>query len=253
MTKEKKIGLALSGGGARGFAHIGVVKALYEMDIYPSIISGTSAGALIGLFLACGWKPDKIYRFFKDKQIFDVSRITIPKNGLMNMKNAKKEIQKELEISDLKETEHPFYVCASNMSKGKVEYFNEGPAVDIVLASAAIPVIFSPVKLGDDLYSDGGIFDNLPLKPLEDKCDIMIGVHVNPIFENEDLSNLSGIASRAFSLAVNRMIDEQRSKCDVWIEPDNLYKYPILGFDNQDDLYDTGYNYTRGMEINIGN
>lgn len=251
MAEKKKIGLALSGGGARGFAHIGVVKALYERDIYPEIFSGTSAGALIGIFLANGKDPEDIFNFFKDKKIFDVSRLKIPDNGLMNMKAAKEEIKKELNIEDLRDTKYPFYVCVSNMTKGKVEYLNKGPAVEIVLASAAIPVIFAPVKMGNDYYSDGGIFDNLPVEPIREKCEKVIGIHVNPIFEQEDLTSLAGVASRAFSLTVNSTIAEHKRKCDLWIEPDDLYKYKILGFDNQEELFETGYNYAKKLDFDL--
>ncbi len=251
MGEKKRIGLALSGGGARGYAHLGVVKALYERNIRPEIFSGTSAGALVGLFLANGWDPQDIFDFFKDKKIFDVSRLTIPKNGLMNMKNAREKFEKELDIEDLNETRHPFYVCVTNMTKGKVEYLNKGPAVDIVLASAAIPVLFAPVNLGEDLYSDGGIFDNLPVDPIRDKCEKLIAVDVNPIFEKADLTSLAGIASRTFSLTVNSTISEHKEKCDLWIEPEGLYKYKILGFNNHQELFEKGYECASNMDIDL--
>lgn len=251
MTKKKKIGLALSGGGARGYAHLGVVKALYEKDIQPVVFSGTSAGALIAAFLANGQDPEDIFEFFKGHKIFDISRIHLPKDGLLNMQRIREEIEKEIKIKDLKETKHPFYVCVSNMTEGKVEYFSKGPAVDLLIASASIPVLFSPIKIKDDLYSDGGVFDNLPVKPIKDKCDKLIAVHVNPIHKMKEINNIIEMASRTFSLTVHNNIEKYKEASDVWIEPDDLDKFEILEFDRADDIFKIGYEFTRKMDIDL--
>lgn len=249
MTKKKKVGLALSGGGARGFAHLGVVKALHEKGIFPEVFSGTSAGALVGVFLANGRDPVEIFNFLKDRKILDVTKLVFPKSGLLNMTKVKKELERELAIKDLKETKYPFYVCVSNITKGKVEYLCEGPAIDLIIASASIPVLFSPVKINGDLYSDGGIFDNLPVKPIRELCDIVIGVHINPVHEVNNLSNLIQIASRTFHLTVNNNVAHFREMCDIWIEPEDLDNFEILGFKKFKEIFDLGYEYVRGMGV----
>lgn len=251
MAKKKKIGLALSGGGARGYAHLGVVKALYEKDIRPEIFSGTSAGALVAAFLANGKEPDEIFEFLKGHKIFDISRIHIPKNGLLNMQRIRVEIDKEIGIDDLKETKHPFYVCVANMTEGKVEYFNKGPAVDLLVASASIPVLFSPIKIENDLYSDGGVFDNLPIKPIQGKCEKLIGVHVNPIHKVKEINNMIEMASRTFSLTVHNNIKHYKETCDLWIEPSDLDKFGILDFDKADEIFETGYKFAKKKKISL--
>ena len=251
MVKKKKIGIALSGGGARGYAHLGVMKALYEKGIYPDVFSGTSAGAMAGIFLANGADPDHVFKFLKARRIFDVSRIIFPRDGLLNMYKFKKEFEKELEIKDLKETKKQFYACVSNMTLGKVEYLNEGPAVDIILASASIPVLFSPVKVNGYLYSDGGIFDNLPVNPIRDLCEIVIGVHVNPIHEQKKLDSLIRIAARTFNLTINNKLDTYREMCNVWIAPDDLDNYELLEFQKSEEIYNSGYEFTKNMKIDL--
>jgi NTE family protein len=251
MPKKKKIGLALSGGGARGFAHLGVVKALYEKDIKPGIFSGTSAGALIAAFLANEKSPDEIFEFFKGHKIFDISEIRLPDHGLLNMKRMRKEIKNELGIDDLKDIKQPFYLCVANMTKGKVEYFNKGPAVDLLLASASIPVLFSPVKINDDLYSDGGVFDNLPVKPIRGKCEKLIGVHVNPIHKVKGINSMIEMASRTFSLTVHKNIENLKDTCDLWIEPDDLDKFGILDFNKADEIFQIGYEFAKKKNISL--
>lgn len=251
MPKKTKIGLALSGGGARGFAHLGVMKALYEKDIRPGIFSGTSAGALVAAFLANGKEPDEIFEFFKGHKIFDISRIELPDHGLLNMQRIRKEIKEEIGVEDLKDIKHPFYVCVANMTEGKVEYFNKGPAVDLLIASASIPVLFSPIKIRNDLYSDGGVFDNLPVKPVRGKCEKLIGIHVNPIHKVREINNIVEMASRTFSLAVHKNIDNLKEVCDLWIEPSDLDKFGILDFDKADEIFDTGYEFAKKKKINL--
>jgi len=251
MVKKKKIGLVLSGGGARGFAHLGVVKALYEKGIYPEVFSGTSAGALVGAFLANGKDPDDIFSFFKGRRIFDITRIRLPKNGLLNLERIRNEIDKELKIKDIKEIKKTFFVCVSNMTKGRVEYLDKGNAVDLLVASASIPVLFSPVMISGDLYSDGGVFDNLPVEPLKDKCDLVIGVHVNPIHPVNELNNILQMASRTFTLTVNNNVKYNREICDIWIEPKELDKFEILEFNKADEIFETGYKYAKKMKIKI--
>ena len=96
MEKKYKIGFVLSGGGARGFAHLGVAKALYEKGIYPDIISGVSSGSIAGVFLADGWDPDDIFDFFKDTRIFKISKLGIPQDGLLSLDKMKKELDNTL-------------------------------------------------------------------------------------------------------------------------------------------------------------
>ncbi len=251
MQKKYKIGLVLSGGGARGFAHLGVARALYEKGIYPDIISGVSSGSIAGVFLADGWDPQDIFNYFKNTRIFKFSRLGLPQDGLLSLDKMKKELDNALKSRDITELKKPFIVAVSNLNSGKIEYFSEGPASTLVMASSAIPVLFSPIRIGSDLYVDGGLFDNLPVYPLLGKCHKIIGVNVNPIHRKSDISGLIQVASRAFHLGVDNTIRESREHCDVIIEPGKLDEYDLLDFRDADKLFQIGYEYTRDLKIVI--
>ena len=251
MEKKYKTGFVLSGGGARGFAHLGVAKALYEKGIYPDIISGVSSGSIAGVFLADGWAPDDIFNFFKDTRIFKISRLGIPQDGLLSLDKMKKELDNALKSRDIRDLKKPFIVAAANLNTGKIEYFDEGPASNLIMASSAIPVLFSPIHIGDHLYVDGGLFDNLPVQPLLGKCEKIIGVNVNPIHYKKQLNGLIQVASRAFHLGVDNTTRESRGKCDIFIEPYKLDQYDILDFKAADQLFRIGYEYVRDIEIEL--
>jgi NTE family protein len=142
MAKKYKIGLVLSGGGARGFAHLGVVKALNEKSIYPDIISGVSAGSIAGIFLADGQNPDDIFKLLKKKRIFDFSSIRLPKTGLLSLEGLTTELETKISVKDLKDLKIPMIVAVSNITEAKIEYMDHGKISQIITASSSIPVVF---------------------------------------------------------------------------------------------------------------
>lgn len=247
--RKLKIGIALSGGGARGIAHLGVLQALYEKNIYPDIISGISAGAIVGVFIADGYSPGEIFEFIKDKKIFNLSKIQIPKNGLLSLDGLEHFLCKKIKARNLQDLKIPLVIGASNLNTGKIEYFEKGPINSLIHASSSIPVLFSPVKIGEYLYADGGIFENLPVSPIRKRCKKLIGVHVNPIQYNDDLDNLIKIATRTFHLTVSETVKESRKLCDHFIEPDKLWQYDVLSIKKADELFETGYDFCKKMKI----
>ena len=244
-----KIGLVLGGGGARGFALLGVVKALYEKNIFPDMISGVSAGALAGAFLADGKTPDTIHELFKHTKFFSFPSIHLPMTGLMSIDHITKAIEEHISVKDLQDLRTPFFAAASNLNAGRIEYFNRGPLSTIITASASIPVVFAPVKINGDLYADGGVFDNLPVAPLLGKCDKIIAVHVSPFQHLDKIGNLVQIATRTFHLMVGASTEHIKQKCDVLIEPRELTKFEIWDVSKADEMYAIGYEHAKKMEI----
>lgn len=249
--KKFKIGIALGGGGARGFAHLGVLKALEEKGIVPDIISGNSAGSIAGVFIAAGKKPDEVHALIKDHGLMDIARLNWPKLGLLTLEGLEAELDKQIQFTDLKDLPIPFFATVSNLNEGKVEYLNKGPLDKIILASASIPVLFSPVEMNNCLYADGGIFDNIPVKPLLGKCKKLIAVNISPIQHEEKLESLLQVAARAFQLSVNRSSTETRNQVDLFIEPEGLNQYDTLDADHADELFEIGYQYCKNMEISL--
>lgn len=249
--KKYKIGIALGGGGARGFAHLGILKALEEKGIKPDIISGVSAGAIAGAFIASGKSPDETYEIIKKYNFTGISELNIPKTGLLSLSKMKENIKKKLEVGNLEDLSIPLIICVTNMLDGKPEYMTEGPLADIVQASASIPVLFSPVELNGKLYSDGGIFDNVPVRPLRSICKKVIAISISPIQKIGELNNLVQVAARMFQLAVNPDHKELKKHCDLFIEPPSLCDYEIMDTKHAKEIFDIGYTYARDMDIKL--
>ncbi len=248
---EYKIGIALGGGGARGFAHLGALAALEEKGIKPDVISGVSAGSLVGVFLASGKSPNEVMKLMKENDITDYAKITMPVNGLLNLGNLENILNDQIDVDQIEELELPFIITVSNMFKGEVEYVKEGPIVDYVTASASIPVLFSPVEINKKLYSDGGLFDNLPIEPLKECCEKVIAISISPVQEINKLDNLVEMAARTFQLAVNNHRSEIEEHCDLFIEPKGLEKFGILDTSNADQLFEIGYDHVKGMKNDL--
>ncbi|WP_436515955.1 patatin-like phospholipase family protein [Ekhidna sp. To15] len=249
--KKYQLGIALGGGGARGFAHLGIFQALYEKDIRPDIISGVSAGAIAGAFIASGHSPKEAFDIIKQYKFTGISEFNLPKTGLLSSSKMKSGLLKKIPVEKLEDLDIPLIVCVSNMLDGKPEYMTEGPIADIVQASASIPVLFSPVKLNGKLYSDGGIFDNVPIKVLKNKCEKVIGVSISPIQEIDELTSLIQVSSRMFQLAVNRSKEELESQCDIFIEPLDLCNYDIMDTKHAEEIFEIGYKFAKELEIDL--
>ena len=241
--KKYKIGIALGGGGARGFVHLGVYQALSELGIVPEIIAGTSAGSIAGSFLASGMPPKEVFERFKHKKINKISTVHFPVDGLMVMDGLKKML-KELPYKNIEDLPIPFFATISNLNTGKVEYRNSGPLADIVVASSSIPILFSPVTIGDYQYVDGGVCDNLPVKPIKKLCDTTLAVNIMPVGPIKKLDNLIQISRRVFDLSVHGGSALLGKDCDILIEPPCLEKFEVLSNKHADELFDIGYQHT---------
>lgn len=239
-----KTGLVLSGGGTRGFAHLGVVAALTEKGIHPDVISGVSAGAVVGAFIAAGKSPQEILENFKKGWFFKFTKLQFPIDGLLKLDGLKEFVQKEIEVENIEDLEIPLFIAIANLNKGTIEYKNSGNVGDIVLASSSIPVLFSPVKIGDDLYVDGGVLDNIPIGPIKDSCEKLIVCNISPLSPNAKMKNLVQIATRSFYINVNANVGKIKNAATVFIQPEGIDKYDILNRAHADELFEMGYNST---------
>ena len=247
MSNKPKTGIALSGGGARGFAHLGVIKALNEFGIYPDVISGTSAGAIVGAFVANEFAPETIHEILKDHGVFEYSSFALPNRGLLNLDGLEKLLDTEIGSLDIKDLPKPFYAAAVNLNKGRLKYFNSGNIGDIVRASASIPVLFNPKTIDGDDYVDGGLLDNLPVAPLLNECEQIIGVNLSPFQQMEKIGGISDVASRVFQLSINSTAWNSKNLCHIWIEPEGVNKFDILDNDKADELFQLGYSFTTNL------
>jgi len=239
----KKIGYVLSGGGARGLAHLGVIKLLEEIGIKPHAIAGTSAGAIAGALYASGKSPEEILELFKKNSLFGWSNIAWQKDGFFSMEVLRKLLKEALPQNDFDALKIKLFVAATDLIEGKLVTFSTGNLAEAVVASASVPVIFEPVKYGNLLLVDGGILNNFPVEPLTNICDVIIGSYVNKIEKgigNESFFKTKNILDRCFHLAIANTAYSKVNACDVFIE------VPLHGFDmydvkQADKIFNIGY------------
>ncbi len=245
--KKYKTGLVLSGGGTRGFAHLGVIAALYEKGIKPDVISGTSAGAIAGAFIAAGKNPNEIRDMLKSGSFFKYTKLQLPKDGLMKLDGLKELFHNEISAKNLEDLEIPLFVTVSNLNTGNVEYHNTGILENTILASSSIPILFAPVKINGNLFVDGGLLDNMPIEPIKDDCERIIVSNISPLNPMDNIKNLIEIATRSFYMSVNSNMKKVRKYASIYIEPEGIDKYEILSRTHADELYELGYKST--MEV----
>ena len=238
-----KIGIAFSGGGARGIAHVGVIRALREEGIEPAVVSGTSAGAIVGALYCAGMKDKDLEHFANVGSGIKILRLGNPLRGLMKLSLLREKLEAVLSTDDFTDLQVPFIVTASNLQGGYLRLFSEGPLIEAVQASCAFPLIFEPIVIDDEQYIDGGLYLNLPAEPIRDACDFLIGSNVMPLVNErvEPLKSLVSIATRVFDLSVNTTSHHSRATCDVLIEPADVIQYGIYNFSKPAALIEAGY------------
>jgi NTE family protein len=246
MKKEEpvRIGIALSGGGARGIAHIGVLQALEEQGISPAVLSGTSAGAIAGALYASGKTPAEMLEFVKDASILKVFKVSFPYSGLARLTYLRERLSAFIPEDRFEALQKKLFITVSNLNTGEPEIIQEGALFRAIMASSAIPLVFQPIEIDGNLYVDGGLLENLPVRPLVyEGLDIIIGVNVMPLVDapSKSIQSVVGIASRCFDLSIQGNTRPNVEFCDVFIEPKNVHKYNIFQFNKYRQLYEIGY------------
>ena len=170
------MGLSLSGGGAKGVAHLGVIQAMEELGIKPEIIAGVSAGAIMAALYADGKTPREILQFFKESRFFKFVNVTVPKKGLMSSDRFQRMLEGELKAKTFEELNMPIIVNATELLEGKCEYFFSGSLVEPLVASASVPIFITPKEMNGKYYVDGGIFNNMPAKVIRKHCETLIEI-----------------------------------------------------------------------------
>lgn len=237
-----KIGLALSGGGARGVAHLGLISALEELGIQPSVISGVSAGAIIGAFYAAGYAPAQILALAKEHAGSGIAQLGWFRNGIFSSSGLRRLLTSCMPSTGFSELRIPVLVVATDLVSGTPVVLSDGSICDALMGSAAVPGIFNPVKCGSYYLVDGGVMNNFPVESLKGKCDKIIGCHVNRMGRSlvpEKLNKLY-VIEKCFHLAIANTIAGKSSLCDIFLEP-GLEAYSIFDMKHADEIYQIGY------------
>jgi NTE family protein len=236
-----KIGLVLSGGGARGVAHLGVLKALDEIGLKVSAISGTSSGAIVGAFYSAGYKPDEILNIAKTQKFFGFSNLLFGKAGLFNMGAFESVYETYFVHNRIEDLGIPMTITATDIVKGEMHYFSKGDLSKALMASSCVPLVFEPVQVENTIMMDGGILNNFPVEPLLSTCDKIIGVNVNAISQNFNQIHMKDMLDRSFHIAMKGAMQEKIKYCNVFIEPENMSRFGMFDLSKLDEIYTEGY------------
>lgn len=253
ILQMNKIGLVLSGGGVRGVAHLGAIKALHEMGIEPDIVSGTSAGSIVSTMYAAGHSLDSIFEVFTNTSIFKMTHFATLKPGFIDSDKFSSIFHPFFPENDFSNLKKKCYVTATDIIRGRSRTFFEGEIIRPLLASCAVPVVFTPVEINGTLFTDGGALNNFPVEPLIGQCDVIIGVDVHPLkkISPKEIKSVLGMMERLTQLSVCHHSREKHHMCSVTIAPQALEKFGTFDRENFDEIFELGYEETLNKKEEI--
>lgn len=244
--KEYDIGIALSGGGAKGFAHAGVLQALEEYHIYPDIIAGTSAGAIVGSLYADGCTPIEIIDLFNRSSFSTYATPARSRVGLFKIDHFRTALENKLKAKSFEELKIPLIINATDMLHGKNIFFHSGTLIDKVIASCSVPVVFVPETIDGIDYSDGGLICNFPVEAIRKRCRYVIGVNVGPVDVTPDEKlNIVDIMQRTYFFIRKANVLNVLKDCDILIEPPSIDKYGMFDAEKNVEIFTLGYEAAR--------
>ena len=264
VQKDVKVGLVLSGGGAKGLAHIGVLKELDKAGVRVDFVGGTSMGATVGALYASGYTAvqldsifntiefEKLIRddvprsaktFFERNEAekyaltlpFDDFKIRFP-SGISKGQNAYNLLSRLLahvqDIDDFDELPIPFVCIATDAERGKQVIMDKGYLPRAITASGALPSLFNPVMIGDTIYIDGGVVNNYPIDEVKAMgADVIIGVDVQDTLRTrEELQSALDILVQVNNYRTIEAMGDKRKRTDIYINP-NIDDYTVVSFD----------------------
>lgn len=251
--KQYKVGLVLSGGGARGFAHCGALQALAEMGVKPDAIAGVSAGSVVAVLYASGMKPEEILKVFADAKFGDFAEWSVPRDGFFSMEGFKAFLRRHLgPYRDLSELPLPTQVCATDLLDNKAVSFSRGDIAECVSASCSIPIVFKPVRIGGVTYVDGGVVANLPAWALRDKCKYLIGVNCSPLPHRESPKTIVDIAQLTYDILVKTNTIPQMEMCDLAVSINDIARYNVFNLKETHRVFRSGYDTMTKALLDVG-
>lgn len=268
-NENLKIGLALSGGGAKGYAHLGVLRILERENIKIDYISGTSVGALVGTLYSIGYSIDEIEKVLDELNLenfwesgTNLSDLSIEKKeslkkysfsvrydenfnyslpkGLKETETMYMEVKKVLKnyknIEDTNKLPIPVRIIATNLNTGKAEALTKGDLAKLLTASMAIPAILEPVEINGKLYVDGLVSRNLPVQDAYDMgADIVIASDIGTEVTNKNSYNILSVLNQMIAIQSSYITKESRDKASILILPD-LKGITALDTDKKEEL-----------------
>ncbi|MGE8561769.1 MAG: patatin-like phospholipase family protein [Acinetobacter sp.] len=223
------VALVLGSGGARGYAHIGVIQVLEQHGIHPDFIVGTSAGSIVGSIYASGKTADELRDIALNMRANDVRDIKLDVKGFFDGKKVENYVNQQVNNTPLELLKTPMYVVATELKEGKKVVFNYGNTGQAVRASVSIPSMFVPTKIGEDEYVDGGLVSPVPVDVARDLgADIIIAVDILAQPMHTETSNVWGLFNQNINIMQNHLAREELKHADIVIQPDLREKAHIF-------------------------
>jgi NTE family protein len=245
-----KTGICLSGGGALGFAHIGVLQALEENGIFPVQIAGSSMGAIVGTLYAAGFTPAEMLQMIREDKLYKITKLMSIhpmslKSGLSTHKMLRDLIKELIPHNSFELLKKKMSVCVSNLNKAEWEIIESGQELDKwVAASASIPGVFEAIQVKKEYYVDGGLLNNMPAQALKENCDEIIGVDVIPHLNEVQLKKPVDTLTYSIRIIQHKNAQKGRKLCQYLIEPKAIRKFHEFSFDAYQQIYEEGYQCT---------
>lgn len=243
-TPPYKLGFALSGGGARGFAHLGALKALEEENIRPDVISGTSVGSLVAVFYADGYTASEILKIASTIKFTSIIEGSLPKGGFFKTTGIQQLLKKHLRAKRFEDLKIPVRVIASDIEHGTSRTFSSGDIIPAVMASCSVPVLFIPVEVEGLHYVDGGLLKNFPVSVVREECERVLGINISPVISMQYDGSLRYVIERIMNCMVGANTTIERELCDYLIESDEISEYGLFDFKHSKEIYQKGYDMT---------
>ncbi len=229
QQKRPVVALVLGSGGARGYAHIGVIEVLEKQGIHPDFIVGTSAGSIVGSIYASGKTAAELHEVALNLKPNDVRDVNVSLKGFFNGQKVENYINRQVNNTPLQNLKIPMYVVATELKNGEKTVFNYGNTGQAVRASTAIPSMFVPTKIGDTEYVDGGLVSPVPVQVARDLgADIVIAVDILAQPIHTETSNVWGLFNQNINIMQGRLAEEELKNADIVIQPDLKEKAHIF-------------------------
>ncbi|QYF93587.1 patatin-like phospholipase family protein [Massilia sp. PAMC28688] len=222
--KKVRIGLALGGGAARGFAHIGVIKALEAQGIYPEIVVGTSAGSVVGALYAAGNNGFQLQRVAMEMDEATISDWAIPlfnkSSGVLKGDALQTYVNKAVKNTTMEKLKLKFGAVATDLHSGQPILFQRGNTGQAVRASSSVPSVFQPVTIGGRSYVDGGLVAPVPVRFAKQMgADFIIAVNISTQTEAQAATSSLEVLLQTFSIMGQRLNHHELKDADVVIQP----------------------------------
>lgn len=233
--------LVLGSGGARGYAHIGVIDILEKSGIQPDFIVGTSAGSIVGSLYASGKSAQQLKDIALAMKVNDVRDLTFNLKGFFEGRKVENYINQKVNHQQLQELKIPMYVVATELKEGRKTVFNYGNTGQAVRASISIPSMFIPTQIGHEEYVDGGLVSPVPVDVARRLgADIIIAVDILAQPEYTSTTNIWGLFNQNINIMQKNIADNELQYADIIIRPDLREKNHIFDVKDREKIIDAG-------------